>query len=42
VLHFWWLVKSDIREPLAFAVATGTILGVRLVLALRSRTPTRA
>jgi sulfoxide reductase heme-binding subunit YedZ len=42
VLHFWWLVKSDIREPLAFAVATGAVLGVRLVLALRSRTPARA
>ena len=31
VLHFWWLVKRDIREPLAFAVVLALLLGVRLV-----------
>lgn len=31
VLHFWWLVKKDIREPLAFAVVLAVLLGVRLV-----------
>lgn len=37
VVHFWWLVKSDIREPLAFAVATAAVLGFRLVWILRTR-----
>lgn len=30
VLHFWWLVKSDIREPLLYAVLLGLLLGWRL------------
>jgi sulfoxide reductase heme-binding subunit YedZ len=31
VVHFWWLVKKDITEPLTFAVLLGMLLGVRLV-----------
>lgn len=31
VLHFWWLVKSDIREPLLYAVILATLLGWRVV-----------
>ncbi len=30
VLHFWWLVKSDIREPLLYAVVLAVLLGWRL------------
>ena len=30
VLHFWWLVKSDIREPLLYAVIAAALLGWRL------------
>ena len=30
VVHFWWLVKADIREPALFAVVLGLLLGVRL------------
>jgi sulfoxide reductase heme-binding subunit YedZ len=30
VVHFWWLVKKDIREPLLFAVILLVLLGVRL------------
>jgi sulfoxide reductase heme-binding subunit YedZ len=30
VIHFWWLVKKDIREPLLFAVILLGLLGVRL------------
>ena len=30
VVHFWWLVKIDIREPLVFAVVLALLLGVRL------------
>jgi sulfoxide reductase heme-binding subunit YedZ len=30
VIHFWWLVKSDIREPLIYAIILGFLLGYRL------------
>ena len=30
VLHFWWLVKSDIREPALYAAILATLLGWRL------------
>ena len=30
VLHFWWLVKKDIREPLMFAVLLALLFGARL------------
>jgi sulfoxide reductase heme-binding subunit YedZ len=30
VLHFWWLVKSDIREPLLYATILAVLLGWRL------------
>lgn len=30
VLHFWWLVKSDIREPLLYAALLALLLGWRL------------
>ena len=36
VLHFWWLVKSDLREPLLYAVILAILLGWRIV---RGRTP---
>lgn len=29
VLHFWWLVKSDIREPLLYAAILAGLLGWR-------------
>jgi sulfoxide reductase heme-binding subunit YedZ len=29
VIHYWWLVKSDIREPAAYAVALALLLGLR-------------
>jgi sulfoxide reductase heme-binding subunit YedZ len=29
VLHFWWLVKSDIREPALYAAILATLLGWR-------------
>ena len=31
VLHYWWLVKSDIREPLLYAVILAALLGLRLL-----------
>ncbi|AXK71679.1 sulfoxide reductase heme-binding subunit YedZ [Lysobacter sp. TY2-98] len=30
VLHFWWLVKSDIREPLLYATIAALLLGWRV------------
>jgi methionine sulfoxide reductase heme-binding subunit len=30
VVHFWWLVKKDIREPLLFAMILTTLLAFRL------------
>jgi sulfoxide reductase heme-binding subunit YedZ len=35
VLHFVWLVKADLREPLVFAGVIGVLLGERVVRALR-------
>ncbi len=31
VLHYWWLVKRDITQPLVYAVILATLLGFRLV-----------
>ena len=30
VVHFWWLVKKDISEPLAFGTLLAVLLGLRL------------
>lgn len=30
VIHFWWLVKKDIREPLLFALILAALLGIRI------------
>ena len=30
VLHFWWIVKSDLREPLIYASILAALLGWRL------------
>lgn len=30
VLHFWWLVKKDVREPLIYALILAFLLGIRL------------
>jgi len=35
VVHYWWLVKKDISNPLTFAVLLGLLLGVRLLYWLR-------
>jgi len=29
VVHFWWLVKADVTEPLVYAVILGLLLGAR-------------
>jgi len=35
VIHFWWLVKKDITEPLIFAFVLAILLGVRAMWAAR-------
>ena len=37
VVHFWWLVKKDIREPAVFAMILIVLLGARLVVLWRKR-----
>ena len=37
VLHFWWLVKADIREPLLYASLLAVLLGWRAWKALERR-----
>ena len=37
VLHFWWLVKSDIREPALYAAILAVLLGWRAWAAWRKR-----
>jgi sulfoxide reductase heme-binding subunit YedZ len=37
VVHYWWLVKKDIRPPLAYAAIFASLLGFRWVRRLRQR-----
>lgn len=37
VVHFWWLVKKDITEPVQFAAVAAVLLGFRVVQAVRRR-----
>ena len=30
VLHYWWLVKADVRRPAVYAVIVGCLLGFRV------------
>jgi methionine sulfoxide reductase heme-binding subunit len=31
VVHYWWLVKKDLTNPVTFAVLLGLLLGIRLL-----------
>jgi len=42
VLHFWWLVKSDVREPALYAGILAVLLGWRAWKALSARRTTAA
>jgi sulfoxide reductase heme-binding subunit YedZ len=39
VLHFWWMVKRDITEPVIYAVLLALLLGARLTWVWRGRSP---
>ena len=36
VIHYWWLVKKDLTNPITFAVWLGLLLCIRLLYWLRS------
>ena len=40
VLHFWWMVKRDLTEPVIYALLLSALLGFRLYF--RGRRPTSA
>jgi sulfoxide reductase heme-binding subunit YedZ len=42
VLHFWWMVKADIREPALYAAILAGLLGYRLVARVREARRRRA
>ncbi len=37
VLHFWWMVKADTREPAIYAAVLAVLLGFRLFFYVRRR-----
>ena len=41
VLHFWWLVKSDIREPALYAAIAALLLGWRVWMRFRPKVSPR-
>jgi sulfoxide reductase heme-binding subunit YedZ len=42
VIHYWWLVKSDIRLPLMYAAIVTVLLGYRVIVWMRERKRRRA
>ena len=42
VIHFWWVVKADFREPRLWAVALCALFGFRAWWMLRPRVPSRS
>jgi sulfoxide reductase heme-binding subunit YedZ len=41
IIHFWWKVKADTREPAIYATILGLLLAARVVLWLRGRAASR-
>jgi sulfoxide reductase heme-binding subunit YedZ len=37
VIHYYWLVKSDVRKPLMYAAFVALLLGWRLVVWIKDR-----
>lgn len=37
VLHFWWMVKADVREPALYAGILAVLLGLRLIWKVREK-----
>ncbi len=41
VIHYWWLVKADVRKPAYYAAAITLLLGYRLFLSARKKSAAR-
>ncbi len=41
VVHYWWLVKKDLTQPIIYASVLTLLLGFRLLYRRRANTPTR-
>ena len=41
VIHYWMLVKADTRKPLLFGAVLALLLGYRLLVSYRQKTPLR-
>lgn len=39
VVHYYWLVKSDVRLPVFYGVIVALLLGFRIIIAARNRRP---
>ena len=37
VLHFWWMVKIDTREPMIYAIILAILIGFRLVFYIKRK-----
>ena len=37
VLHFWWMVKVDTREPMIYAIVLAVLLGFRLIFYIKRK-----
>src|SRR5688500_11723326 len=42
IVHFIWIQKSDLREPLKWAAVLAVLLGIRVFFALRKRSHDRS
>ncbi len=42
VLHFWWMVKRDLTEPIVYALLLSVLLGYRIVARLAARHPAKS
>ena len=42
IVHFWWLVKIDIREPMFYAFILIVLLGIRVYFKLKPKAPSIA
>jgi sulfoxide reductase heme-binding subunit YedZ len=41
VLHYWWLVKRDLTQPVIYGLVVALLLGLRLRWRLTGRVPAR-
>ena len=39
VVHYWWSVKADVRNPRTYAITLAALLAMRVVLWMRKRSP---